>query len=322
MIRIGIVGFGNLGKAVFNCVKSFNDLKLVCIFSRRDLKDFDFKNIKVEKYENISCYKNKIDVMIMCGGSKKDLMFQSPEVLKNFCIIDSFDTHAKIFEHYKNLNEVGTSSKKLALLSCGWDPGLFSMMRLLFFGVSNKEPTTVWGNGVSQGHSDAIRKIDGVLDARAYTICKTGILKKVLCGKEENISPQKIHIRKCFVAIKKGASKNIIKEQIKSMPNYFLGYQTKIKFIKQETLNKKHAKLFHGGSVVCGFKTNQNNLEKMHFSLKLESNPDFTASVLLMFARAVYKMFGEKRYGAITVFDVPFSYLSQLKKENLLKKYL
>ncbi len=322
MIKIGIVGFGNLGKAVFNCVKNFKDIKLICVFSRRDLKNFSNEEILFDKYENISQYKNKIDVMIMCGGSKSDLRWQSPEVLKDFCVVDSFDTHAKIFDHFQTLNTVGRKNQKLSLLSCGWDPGVFSLMRILFSSIANKTPTTFWGNGISQGHSDAIRRIDGVLDARAFTLLKHGVVKKVLCGKVEKISPQKAHKRKCFVAIKDGVSKNKIKEKIKLMPNYFLGYKTQVKFLKQKVLNKNYSNLFHGGCVACCFKSFENNLHKMCFSLKLESNPEFTASVLLCYSRALYKMFCEKNFGAITVFDIPFSYLSCYSKDELLKKWL
>lgn len=318
MINIGIVGFGNLGRGVLEQIKNFCDLKLVCVFTRRDLKQFSFYEEQFDNLKNIENYVGKIDVMIMCGGSAKDLGWQSKEVLKNFCIVDSFDTHARIFEHYQQLEKVGEENGHLALLSAGWDPGIFSMMRLLFLAISQKDACTFWGKGISQGHSDAVRKIDGVLDARQYTIPIKAILKKTRCGKVGKIVPTKSHIRRCFVVLKKGANKKQVEKEIKTMPHYFSGYKTKVNFVSLRQIIKKHNKLCHGGNVVGFFETKNKNKNLMEFSLKLDSNPEFTASVLLCYARAVYKLFKEKKVGAITVFDIPLSCLTNFSNKYLL----
>lgn len=302
MIKIGVVGYGNLGKAVTKVIQNFDDMKLVCVFSRRDIRSCG--DLKFEKMERIKDYKNKIDVMIMCGGSATDLMTQSPQVLQDFCIVDSFDTHAKIWKHYETLNRVGKQNNKLAILSVGWDPGLFSVMRLMFSSLSNKAKIfTFWGKGISQGHSDAIRRLDGVLDARQYTIPNKKLLKKVRCGKVDELDGKHMHTRECFVALKKGVLKNKVEKAIKTMPHYFEGYKTKVHFVSEEKINKQHNKLFHGGNVI-GFFDSYGNKSLMEFSLKLDSNPDFTASVLLCYARACYKLFKDKNVGALTAFDI------------------
>ena len=317
MIRIGIVGFGNLGKAVKESIKNFDDIKLVCIFTKRDLALFKGIDAKFDKLENIEKYVNEIDVMIMCGGSAKDLRIESPQALKFFCIVDSFDTHAQILEHYNLLNKVGTDCGRLALFSAGWDPGIFSMMRLLFESISQKGTQTFWGKGVSQGHSDAIRKINGVLDARSYTIPNKYYLKKAKRGTFKICDAKKLHRRNCFVTTFKGVNKKRIANEIKSIPNYFLGYKTKVRFVSQKVLNQKHSKLFHAGRVLNSFSVTD-NASFMEFCLKLQSNPIFTASVMLMFTKAVFKLFKEGRVGAITVLDIPLSYLTNYSKEYLL----
>ncbi|MBR1925596.1 MAG: diaminopimelate dehydrogenase [Clostridia bacterium] len=322
MIRIGIVGYGNLGKSVARELKNNSDMILVCIFSRRDKKLFKDEYF-FDSYNNIKSYKGKIDVMIMCGGSQKDLPEQSPEVLKDFCIIDSFDTHQKILEHLKKLNKVGTQNKTLGLCSCGWDPGLFSLMRVLFSSFSkNSHFHTFWGDGISEGHSDAIRKIDGVLDARQYTILNKQALNLVRSGKRVNLSPSDKHKRECYVAIKKGAKKDEIEQKIKSMPYYFLDYETNVHFLPQKKLEKEHNKLYHAGVVSGFFDSKSGNESFFEFSLKLDSNPDFTASVLICFSRAVYRLYQEGKVGCLSVFDVPFKYLSPICYEELIKSYL
>ena len=322
MIRIGIVGYGNLGKSVARELKNNSDMVLVCIFSRRDKKLFK-DDFLFDSYDNIKSYKGKIDVMIMCGGSQKDLPEQSREVLKDFCIVDSFDTHQKILEHFGALNEIGIKNKTLGLCSCGWDPGLFSLMRVLFSGLStNSHFHTFWGDGVSEGHSDAIRKIDEVLDARQYTILNKQALNLVRSGKKVDFKPSDKHKRECYVAIKRGAKKEEIEQKIKSMPYYFCDYETNVHFLPLKKLKEEHNKLYHAGVVSGFFDSTNGNKSFFEFSLKLDSNPDFTASVLICFSRAVYKLFQEGKVGCLTVFDIPPKYLLNISYDDIIKNYL
>ena len=323
MIRVGIVGFGNLGKAVLSQIRAYRRFKLVCVFSRRDKNLFGEKGVKFDDYENIKNYKGKIDVMILCSGSFSDLEVQSAEVLKDFCIIDSFDTHKKLVSHYNKLERIGNENNTLALVGCGWDPGLFSMMRLLFYSISPKMyQQTFWGKGVSQGHSDAIRRIDGVLDARQYTVPKQSAISSIKRGETKDFTPREKHLRECFVVAKDEGEQNRIEREIKSMPNYFRDYDTIVHFVSKQELFKNHKKLNHGGKVLASFLSQNNNKSKLEFSINLESNPDFTASVLICFCGALFKMFSEGKRGAITVFDVPLRYLSFDHFKTQIKNYL
>lgn len=323
MIRIGIVGFGNLGKGVLLAAKQNDDIKVVAVFTRRNPAELKLEDVKVDSVDNILNYKDKIDVLILCGGSATDLPVQSPQFLNDFCIVDSFDTHANIPQHFKALDKVGKEQGKLGLLSAGWDPGLFSLARLLFKSVLPQGADyTFWGKGVSQGHSDAIRRIDGVLDAKQYTIPKEDALNLVRQGKMPELLARDKHLRECFVVAKEGADKTVIENEIKNMPNYFADYDTVVHFVTEEELKQNHSKLPHGGFVVRTGNSQNGNNSVLELSLKTDSNPEFTASVLIAYARAVYTMFKHGKTGAITVFDVPFKFLSNIDYMEQVEKYL
>lgn len=322
-IKIGIVGYGNLGKGVLCGLKQTKDLELVALFTRRNPDELNIQQVNVQHISKISEYKGKIDVLILCGGSATDLPQQSPELLKDFCIIDSFDTHANIPQHYQKLNEVGKQHNTLALLSVGWDPGLFSLARILFNSVAPVgKDYTFWGKGVSQGHSDAIRRIKGVKNAVQYTIPKEDAILKVKSGIMPELETKDKHLRECFVVLEDNADAKAVEQEIKQMPNYFADYETIVHFISEQELKEQHSAMPHGGFVLRSAKSANNNNFLMEFALKLDSNPEFTASVMLAYARAVYKMYKQGNYGAITVFDIPFKYLSTLTEEEQRKQLL
>ena len=322
-IKIGIVGYGNLGKGVLCGLKQTKDLELVALFTRRNPDELNIQQVNVQHISKISEYKGKIDVLILCGGSATDLPQQSPELLKDFCIIDSFDTHAKIPQHYQKLNEVGKQHNTLALLSVGWDPGLFSLARILFNSVAPVgKDYTFWGKGVSQGHSDAIRRIKGVKNAVQYTIPKEDAILKVKSGIMPELETKDKHLRECFVVLEDNADAKAVEQEIKQMPNYFADYETIVHFISEQELKEQHSAMPHGGFVLRSAKSANNNNFLMEFALKLDSNPEFTASIMLAYARAVYKMYKQGNYGAITVFDIPFKYLSTLTEEEQRKQLL
>ena len=263
--------------------------------------------------------------MLMCGGSAKDLPVQTPKFASMFNVIDSFDTHAKIPEHFRNVNENAKLSKKIALISCGWDPGIFSLNRLLSECYLPKGNTyTFWGKGVSQGHSDAIRQIEGVKDAKQYTIPIEKTIEKVRNGENPELTAKEKHIRECFVVLEENADKEEIKKEIINMPNYFADYDTIVNFVSDKELRENHNTMPHGGFVIRSGKTGKNNdsNEIIEYSLKLDSNPEFTASVLVAYARAVYKLYQKGEYGAITIFDIPPALLSTKTQEELLKDIL
>ena len=263
--------------------------------------------------------------MILCGGSAKDLPVQTPKFASMFNVIDSFDTHAKIPEHFRNVNENAKLSKKIALISCGWDPGIFSLNRLLSECYLPKGNTyTFWGKGVSQGHSDAIRQIEGVKDAKQYTIPIEKTIEKVRNGENPELTAKEKHIRECFVVLEENADKEEIKKEIINMPNYFADYDTIVNFVSDKELRENHNTMPHGGFVIRSGKTGKNNdsNEIIEYSLKLDSNPEFTASVLVAYARAVYKLYQKGEYGAITIFDIPPALLSTKTQEELLKDIL
>lgn len=326
-IRIGIVGYGNLGKGVEYALQKNEDMNLVAIFTRRNPKSLNIntKEVKVLSIDETENYKDDIDVLILCGGSSTDLPIQGPRFAKTFNTIDSFDTHAKIPEYFSSMNEIAKSNGNLSMISVGWDPGLFSMNRLLCESIlPNGTTYTFWGKGVSQGHSDAIRRIDGVKDAVQYTIPINSAIDKVRSGNQPELSTSQKHTRECFVVIKDNADKIKIENEIKSMPNYFSDYNTTVHFISEEELKTNHSKMPHGGFVIRSGKTGENNKHNqvIEFSLKLDSNPELTGSVLVAYARAIYKLSKEGINGAKTVFDIPLGYLSpktptQLRKELL-----
>jgi len=326
-IRIGIYGYGNLGRGVENAIKQNSDMELVAVFTRRDPSTVKIQTngVMVCHVDEASSMADKIDVMILCGGSATDLPTQTPELAKLFNVIDSFDTHAKIPEHFNSVNKSAMDSGKIAIISVGWDPGMFSINRMYAGAIlPDGKDYTFWGKGVSQGHSDAIRRIDGVIDAKQYTIPVESALNAVRSGSAPELTTREKHTRECFVVAKDGADKTRIENEIKTMPNYFADYDTTVNFVSQEELNKNHSGIPHGGFVIRSGKTGA-NLENSHiieYSLKLDSNPEFTSSVIVAYARAAYRMNTEGFKGCKTVLDIPPSYLSIKSGEELRKELL
>jgi len=309
-IKVGIVGYENLGKGVETAVKQNPDIELKAIFTRRpaDSLKINSYNARVENVKNADKYVGIIDVMILCGGSATDLPLQGPRFAEKFNTVDSFDTHAKIPEYFAKMDKVSRNNGNLSDISIGWDPGLFSMNRMLFQAILPEgKGYTFWGRGVSQGHSDAIRRIDGVKNAVQYTIPVKEAIEKVRRGENPDLNTREKHIRDCYVVAEPGTDKDKIAEEIKTMPNYFADYNTKVNFITKEELKEKHLSMPHGGFVLRSGQTgnaNENN-QIMEFRLKLDSNPEFTAHVLVAYARAVYKPHKEGYTGAKTVSDIP-----------------
>lgn len=310
-IKIGICGYGNLGHGVELAVSRAEDLELVAVFSRRDLPG-TASGVPAIALDNVLDYKDKIDVMILCGGSATDLMEQGPDLVRNFVTVDSFDTHPRIPEYFAVMDKVARENKTASLISVGWDPGLFSLLRLLGESILPEGKNyTFWGKGVSQGHSDAIRRIPGVKNGKQYTIPKPEYLDLVRNGKGSDAPGNEMHLRECFVVPEAGADLKTIETAIKTMPDYFAGYETTVHFISEAEFVRDHAGIPHGGFVFRNGRTDDTTGHVMEFSLKLDSNPQFTASVLTAFARAMYRLHYEQgKVGALTVFDVPFALLS------------
>ena len=322
MIRVGICGYGNLGRGVEAAVNMNEDMELVGVFSRRnpDTLKINTPSAGVYHIDDVENFKDKIDVMILCGGSATDLPNQTPYLAKWFNVIDSFDTHARIYEHYENVNKVCLESNKTAIISTGWDPGMFSLNRVIMEAVlPNGNDYTFWGKGVSQGHSDAIRRIDGVVDARQYTIPVEEALSLVRSGANPNLTTRQKHIRECYVVVEENANKELIEKEIKEMPNYFKDYDTFVNFISLEELKEKHGGIPHGGFVIRSGMTSKENSHVIEYSLKLDSNPEFTGSVLTAYARAAYKMNKRGLIGCKTILDVSPIDLSSKSYEELLK---
>lgn len=326
-IKIGIVGYGNLGKGVECAIKHNPDMELKAVFTRRAPEALKLltEGVKVFSYDEILSKKDSIDVLILCGGSATDLPVQTPELAKHFNVVDSFDTHAKIPEHFKAVDEAALEGGKVGIISVGWDPGMFSLNRLYAGAVlPGGHDYTFWGRGVSQGHSDAIRRIDGVKDARQYTIPVEEALQKVREGKNPELSVRQKHTRECFVVAEDGANLDRIREEIVTMPNYFSDYDTTVHFIREEELLKDHKGIPHGGFVIRTGTTGweDENSHVIEYSLKLDSNPEFTSSVLAAYARAAYRLNQEGQKGCKTVFDIAPAYLSSLSGEELRKHLL
>ncbi|GIN89978.1 diaminopimelate dehydrogenase [Siminovitchia terrae] len=324
-IRIGINGYGNLGRGVESALKQNKDMELVAIFSRRDPESVETldPSTKVLHISEAEKYKDEIDVMILCGGSATDLPEQGPRFAKLFNTIDSFDTHAKIPEYFSAVDEGAKSGNKTSIISVGWDPGMFSMNRLLGEAVLPEGETyTFWGKGLSQGHSDAIRRVEGVKAGVQYTIPIEEAVNRVRRGENPELSTREKHLRECFVVTEDGADKEKIEHEIKTMPNYFADYDTTVNFISEEELNKNHSKMLHGGFVIRSGITGENTNQIVEYSLKLDSNPEFTSSILVTYARAAYKMNQDGQTGAKTVFDVPLGHLSPKSPEQLRKELL
>ncbi len=326
-IRIGIYGYGNLGRGVESAIRQNKDMELVAVFTRREPTSLKIatEGVPVYHVDKAPELVNDIDVMILCGGSATDLPKQTPELAKYFNVVDSFDTHAKIPEHFMNVDKVASESGKVAMISVGWDPGMFSLNRLYAAAILPEgKDYTFWGKGVSQGHSDAIRRIEGVIDAKQYTIPVESALDAVRSGTNPELTTRQKHIRECFVVAEDGADLNRIEAEIKTMPNYFADYDTTVHFITKEELLANHSGIPHGGFVIRSGKTGLNS-EHSHiieYSLKLDSNPEFTASVIVAYARATYRMNKEGMKGCKTVFDVPPAYLSMKSAEELRKEML
>lgn len=325
-MRIGIYGYGNLGRGVELAIRQNSDMTAVGVFTRRDPKTVKTcTGIPVYSVEEAMKMREEVDVMIICGGSATDLPKQTPMLAEKFNVVDSFDTHAKIPEHVCAVEKAAKAGGKTAVISAGWDPGMFSLARLYGrVALPCGQDYTFWGKGVSQGHSDAIRRIEGVADARQYTIPVASAMQAVREGKNPVLATGEKHERECFVVVKEGADKARIEQEIKTMPNYFADYHTTVHFISQEELNRDHAGLPHGGVVIrsgsTGLDGEHNHI--VEYSLKLDSNPEFTASILVACARAVYRLNGEGVTGCKTLFDIPPAYLSAESRESLLAKLL
>lgn len=320
-MKIGIYGYGNLGRGI-ECAQKYNDdIEIVGVFTRRDPSSVTtLTGIPVYRAEDVKSFKDKIDVLIICGGSATDLPVMTPALAAEFSVIDSFDTHAKIPEHFAAVDKAAREGGNIALISAGWDPGLFSIARLYASSaLPSGEDYTFWGRGISQGHSDAIRRIDGVLDARQYTVPKLEALKTVRSGGTPKLGTADKHIRECYVVCEDGADKARIESEIKSMPNYFADYETTVNFITLEELRRDHSGMPHGGSVIRNGISGQSGEHKhtFEFSLKLDSNPEFTASVIVAYARAIHRMRCRGQIGCKTVFDVAPGDLCAMSAEEI-----
>ena len=326
-IKIGILGYGNLGRGVECAIKQNPDMELKAVFTRRDTATVKVltEGVPVYAIEDAKKQKDEIDVMILCGGSATDLPVQTPEFVKMFNVVNSFDTHAKIPEHFAAVDEAAKASGKIGMISIGWDPGMFSLNRLYANAIlPNGKDYTFWGKGVSQGHSDAIRRIEGVKDAKQYTIPKEEALNAVRAGENPDLTTREKHLRECFVVAEEGADKAQIEERIKTMPNYFADYDTIVHFISEEELKRDHSGIPHGGFVIRSGKTGWEN-ENSHlieYSLNLDSNPEFTSAVLVAYARAAYRMSKEGQSGCKTAFDVAPAYLAVQSPEELRAHFL
>ena len=326
-MRIGILGYGNLGRGVELAIRQNSDMELACVITRRAPESLKIATAGVPVYhiDDVEKLKDKIDVLIICGGSATDLPVQTPQFVKYFNVIDSFDTHAKIPEHFDRVDAAARESGNIAIISVGWDPGMFSLNRMYAGAILPEgKDYTFWGKGVSQGHSDAIRRIEGVVDARQYTIPVPEALESVRNGEMPELTTREKHTRECFVVAEEGADLARIEREIKTMPNYFADYDTTVHFISLEELRKDHSGIPHGGVVIRSGVTGANGENKhiIEYSLKLDSNPEFTSSVLVAYARAAYRMKVEGMSGCKTVFDVAPAYLSQMSGEELRKKLL
>ena len=320
-IRIGIVGYGNIGRGVEQAIARNDDMELKAVFTRRDPSAVVIKTAgaEVKHFDDMISMKDEIDVMMLCGGSATDLPVMGPEIAVNFNTIDSFDTHAKIPEYFENVDKAAKAGNNVSIISVGWDPGMFSLNRLYAESILVQGSTyTFWGKGVSQGHSDAIRRIDGVKNAIQYTVPIEEAVDRVRTGSEPELTTREKHLRECYVVAEEGADKAAIEQAIKTMPNYFDEYDTTVTFISEEELKENHSKMPHGGFVIrTGETGTEGNKHVIEYSLKLDSNPEFTASVLVAYARAAYRLSQKGENGARSVFDIAPALLSQKTPEQL-----
>ena len=324
-IKLGIVGFGNLGKGAVEAIHATDDLELVAVFTRRNPTDLklDLPNVETLHVDEAKNYQDKIDVMLLCGGSATDLPEQTPHFSQYFNTVDSYDNHAEIPEYYQAIDDVAQKSKTTSIISVGWDPGLFSLNRVMADAIlPNGENYTFWGKGLSQGHSDAVRRVNGVKNGVQYTIPSDEAIERVRSGENPELETAEKHNRVCYVVPEEGADKQAIENEIKTMPNYFADYTTDVYFITDEELARDHSKAPHGGFVIRGGQTGKDNKQIYEFSLTLDSNPEFTASVLVAYARAAYRLNLDKQYGAKTVYDVAPSYISPRSNAELRRDFL
>ena len=320
-IRIGIVGYGNIGRGVEQSIKRNDDMELKAVFTRRDPASVKIQTegAEVKHFDDMEAMKDEIDVMILCGGSATDLPVIGPKVAASFNTIDSFDTHAKIPEYFANVDKAAKEGKNVSIISVGWDPGMFSLNRLYAVSILVQGSTyTFWGKGVSQGHSDAIRRIEGVKNGIQYTVPIEAAVDQVRSGSEPELTTRQKHLRECYVVAEEGADKAAIEEAIKTMPNYFDEYDTTVTFITEEELKENHSKMPHGGFVIRTGETGcEGNKHVIEYSLKLDSNPEFTGSVLVAYARAAHRLSKKGESGARSVFDIAPAMLSQMTPEEL-----
>ena len=324
-MKIGILGYGNLGRGVELAIKQNPDAELAAVFTRRNPAEVKIQteNVPVVNVADSASWIDKIDVMILCGGSATDLPAQTPKFAEMFNVVDSFDTHAKIPEHFAKVDAAAKNSNHVAIISVGWDPGLFSLARAYSNAVlPNGRDYTFWGRGVSQGHSDAIRRIKGVKNAKQYTVPIDAALDAVRSGTNPDLTTRQKHLRECYVVLEEGADAAEVEREIKTMPNYFADYDTTVNFISEDELQKNHGGLAHGGFVIRTGQTGINHKHVIEFSLKLDSNPEFTTNVLLAYARAAHRLHGEGKSGCMTVLDIPPAYLSAIDGETLRKSLL
>ncbi|MDR0334687.1 MAG: diaminopimelate dehydrogenase [Methanomassiliicoccaceae archaeon] len=323
-IRVGIYGYGNIAKGVERTIAKNDDISLEAIFTRRDpSKIKTISGVKATSVDKVLDYVNKIDVMLLCGGSATDLPVQGPELAKHFNIVDTFDNHLRISEYLDAVDRQAKAHKKAAIISAGWDPGLFSMMKALFsFLLPEGKSQSFWGPGVSQGHSEAIRRIDGVTGAIQYTVPYEDVMDEVSNGSKKEYTARQKHKRVCYVAVKEGADKEKIAKTIREMPNYFADYDVEINFVSSEVLERDHGKMPHGGHVFRNGETAGGEGYAMSYSMRFGSNPEFTASIMTAFARAAFRLSGENEFGAKTALDIPLSYLSPKGRNEQIKEFL
>lgn len=322
MIRVGIAGYGNVGKGVKAALSQQPDMELCAVFTRRDPESFD-GDLPMVAMSAMEAWKDRLDVVILCGGSATDLPVQGPEMAAHFCTVDSFDTHAKIPAYFASMEKAACAAGTLSLISAGWDPGLFSLNRLLGNAILPQgSDYTFWGRGVSQGHSDAIRRVPGVKNAIQYTVPVPEAVEAVRSGDEPNLSTRQKHTRLCYVVAEEGADRQEIERQIVTMPNYFSDYDTTVHFVSEEELRRDHSGMPHGGFVIRTGKSAMGSRQRLEFSLELESNPEFTANVLVCCARAVVRLHAEGKQGACTMLDVPPAYYTCMSGEELRRTLL
>ncbi|NMO96502.1 diaminopimelate dehydrogenase [Paenibacillus lemnae] len=322
IIRVGIVGYGNLGRGVEKAIKQNPDFELKAVFSRRDPSSVS-SEAKAVHMSDLDSYKDEIDVLILCGGSATDLPEQVPALAGKFHTVDSFDTHANIPAFYDSVDAAAREGGKVSVISTGWDPGLFSLSRLIAESILPEgNEYTFWGKGVSQGHSDAIRRVNGVKNGVQYTIPREEAVNRVRSGENPELSTREKHLRECYIVLEEGADQKAIEREIQEMPNYFADYDTVVHFISEEELKQNHSAMPHGGTVLRSGITGDNNKQIIEFGLTLDSNPEFTASVLVAYARAAYRLGQAGDQGAKTVFDIPYGLLSPKSPEQLRKELL